>query len=131
MALSDTLKLSALNWLKGTAFPAAPTSVYVALFNGDPNASGTEVTTTIRTAGRVSVTFGTAAVAGGVASMSNSAPVDFGEAAAGATVTHVALYDAARAGNLLWSGPAVGQPIAIAAGLAVSFGVGDLTVSVS
>ena len=102
--LSDYLANAVLNWLDGDAMPSAPIDVYVALFNGDPTASGlggTEVTTTIRVAGRLPVTWG----AVGSRACSNSADIDFGLAAGAADVTHIALFDASSAGNMLMYSP--------------------------
>jgi hypothetical protein len=116
-----------LNWVKGSAMPTAPTTVYVGLFNGDPTDSGsggTEVTTTIRVAGRVAVTFGTVASK----AMAINAIVNFGAAAAGATVTHFGVFDAASAGNMLGSN-AVSGGGTISAGASVSFASGALTWS--
>jgi hypothetical protein len=116
-----------LNWVKGSAMPTAPTTVYVGLFNGDPTDSGsggTEVTTTIRVAGRVAVTFGTVASK----AMANNAIVNFGAAAAGATVTHFGVFDAASAGNMLGSNALSGGGT-ISAGASVSFASGALTWS--
>lgn len=134
MALSDYTQLANLNWLKGTAFPAAPSAVYVALFNGSPTdtgTAGTEVTTTIRAAGRPTVTFGTPSAGTAAATLANSAAVDFGAAAGAATVTHVALFDAATAGNMLWYGTVSGQPVSVAAGANVTFDSGDLSLSIN
>lgn len=130
---STYLQDAILNWIKGTTFPAAPASVFVALFNGDPTdtgAGGTDVTTTLRAAGRVAATFGTISTAAGASSMANSALVDFGNADAGATVTHFGIFDAATAGNLIGSG-AVDNPRTFVATNPVNFPIGDLTVSQS
>lgn len=127
---SNYLQNAVLNYLKGTAMPAAPASVFVALFNGDPTDAGTggsEVTTTIRTAGRVAAAFG--AITSNT-SMSNSAIVDFGAAAAGATVTHFGLFSAATGGNLLAS-DTLAAPQTVAVSNPVSFAIGSLTVSVT
>lgn len=116
-----------LNVIRGTAY-TAPSAVYVALFNGDPTDAGTggsEVTTTVRTAGRVAATF--AAPSG--KSMSNSAVISFGNAAGAATVTHYALFDAASAGNMLDSAPLTGGSMSVAANSAVSFAVGALVIN--
>lgn len=115
-----------LNWVKGTAMPTAPTTVYVGLFNGDPTdagTGGTEVTTTVRTAGRVAVAYGTV----GSKSMTNSAAVSFGAAAAGATITHFAIFDAASAGNMLGSNALGSGAGAVTTGTTVSFASGALT----
>lgn len=116
-----------LNWLKGSAMPTAPTAVYIGLFSSDPtdaNTGGTEVTTTIRVAGRLACTFGAIASK----AMSNSAAIDFGNAAGGATVTHFAAFDAATVGNKLFSGALV-TPRTVTTGDPVKFIIGDLDVS--
>lgn len=126
---SNYLQNAVLNYLKGTAMPTAPASVFVALFNGDPTdagTGGTEVTTTIRTAGRVAATFG--AITGNT-SMANSALVDFGNAAGAASLTHFGLFSAASGGNLLFSGPLT-VPMPVVATNPVNFPVGSLTVGV-
>lgn len=120
--LSDYLANAHLAWLKGTTMPAAPATVYVALFNGNPTGAGsggTDVTATIRPGGRVAVPFGTVASR----EVPNNANIDFGAAAAGATVTHAALYDAETSGNMLYFSPldnnrtiALGDPVVIPAG---------------
>lgn len=128
---STYLQDKLLNWIKGTAFGAAPSSVYVALFSADPTDAGTltnEVTTTVRVAGRVAATFG-AVTSGATSSIANSADVDFGTAAGGATVTHFGVFDAASAGNMLGSGTISGGTIT--AGNAVKFATGALTISSS
>lgn len=98
--LSNYLANAILNWLDGDAMPAAPSDVYVALFDGDPTAAGsggTEVTTTIRVAGRLPITWGAVSAR----ACSNSADIDFGTSAGNANVTHCAIFDASSAGNML------------------------------
>lgn len=113
-----------LNWLKGTAFGAAPASHFASLWNGDPNSGGTEVTGTINLV-RVAVTFGAVAAR----AMSNSADASFGTANASGTVTFVAGYDSgtAGAGNQLWTKSI--SSTAISNGLAVKIITGNLTLS--
>ena len=123
--LSNYTQAALLNWLKGTAMPAAPSGVYVGLFNGDPTdtgSAGAEVTTTIRAAGRVAATYGNVT---GNTSMANNADVDFGAAAGAATVSHFGLFSAASGGNLLVSG-AVAQAKSVAATNLVKFPAGSL-----
>jgi hypothetical protein len=124
---SNYMEQAICNWIKGTTFPSAPAAVYVGLFSSDPTDanSGTEVTTTIRVAGRVAATFGT--VTNGV--MSNSALIDFGNAAGSASITHFGLFDAASAGNLLVHGPVTGGGTANV-GNPVSFASGALIITV-
>ena len=85
-----------LNWMRGTAISTL-TAIYQGLYNGDPQSAGTEVTTTIRVAGRVVIPLGTAT--DGI--ISSNADVDFGTAAGGATVSYLSVHDAASGGNLL------------------------------
>lgn len=114
-----------LNVLKGTA-PATITSVFLALFVGDPESGGTECTTTIRTAGRPALTLGTVASK----TVANSAACDFGNAAGGQTgITHFAVYDAASAGNRLMSATLTGQPIAVSSGTDFDFAIGAITLT--
>lgn len=122
---SDYLENLVLNWLSGDAMPSAPT-VYVGLFSATPNdaGGGTEVTTTIRTAGRVAASFG-AASSGQIVT---DALVDFGASAGNATVTHFGLFDASSAGHLLAYGPLTAS-LAITTGISVSFAIGDLSVA--
>lgn len=122
--LSDYLANALLNWVKSTAFPADPAAVYVALHDGDPTGAGTggdDVTTDIRTAGRVAVTFGSIASR----AMANSADVDFGLAVAGADLSHFSIWDAQAAGNMLAYSPLT-IPRTILAGDPVVFPTGDL-----
>lgn len=121
-----------LNFIKGTGAGQAPVAVYIGLFNGDPTdagSGGTEVTTTIRAAGRVAVTFGSISTASGTSSISNNADVDYGSAAAGATMTHFGLFDAVSAGNLFYSAALTGGTQSVSTGTNVKFSTGSLTVS--
>ncbi len=122
---SDHMETAICNVFRGTAL--AGVTPYVALFSVMPSEAGTggtEVTTTIRTAGRVAATFG-APSGGGIA---NSADVDFGAAAGGATVVGFGLYDAASAGNLLALKAISSQTVST--GNAVKFAAGALTLTV-
>lgn len=123
--LSTYLGNKVLRWLLGNAMPTAPTSLYAALFNGDPKAAGSEVTTTIRVAGRVTIPMATLASGTGNTVASN-ADADFGTAAGGATVTHVAVYDAASAGNLLGS-KALASSQSVLTGAPVKILSGDIS----
>jgi len=123
---SDYLEAKILNWIKGVAFGTAPTNVYVGLYSAAPTdaGGGTEVTTTIRAAGRVAASFGS--VTGNT--ITSNAVVDFGTAEGGATATHFGIFDAASGGNLLgWA--ALNSSQTISAGNSVSFASGGLTIS--
>jgi len=113
-----------LRWLTGNTMIAAPASCEVGLFDGDPKGSGTEVTDTIRTAGRVAITFD-AISEGTDNSVQNSADVDFGEAEAQVDFSHVAVFD--DADNLLFAKALAGGPFAdVEAGTPIKFPAGSL-----
>lgn len=123
---SNYLENAICNVLRGTTL--AGITPFVALFDGNPGEAGTgatEVTTTIRTAGRVAVIFG--APTDGV--ITNDGIIDFGTSVGAATVAGFGVYDAASAGNLLAYGTLASQ--SVIAGNDVSFPVGSLTVTVA
>ena len=130
---SNYLEGKILNWLKGTAFGTAPAGLYVGLFTADPTDAGAttdEVTTTVRAAGRPAVSLGTLSSGTGADTLANSAIVDFGAAAGapGSAVTHVGIFDAASAGNMLYSA-ALTTPRTVTVGAAVSFPIGAIVIS--
>jgi hypothetical protein len=127
--LSTYLANKVLGWLDGSSMGSAPTDLYAAMFNGDPTdagSGGTEVTTTIDATGRKAITWG--APSGKI--MSNSADVDFGTADAGATVTHIAVFDASTSGNMIGSF-ALSPSRAVTTGDPVKFAIGDLSVDLT
>lgn len=95
---SDYLEAAILNWLRGTAMPAAPATVYLGAFTAAPNdaGGGTEVAGGSYARKAVALT----APAGG--QISNSAQVVFDDATADwGTITAIGLFDASAGGNLL------------------------------
>lgn len=99
MSFSNTFETRVLTWVFTTDGATRPTAWYVALFtsNPDEDASGTEVSTSGTAYARQSATF---TVSGNEAT--NSAAVEFPTATASyGTVTHVGVFDAASAGNLI------------------------------
>ncbi|WAJ26834.1 phage tail fiber protein [Antarcticirhabdus aurantiaca] len=126
---SDFLKAAILNWMRGTAMPSPPASIYVGLFNGNPTdagSAGTEVTTQIRAAGRVLGAF--SAPTDGV--IRNTAAVDFGKAANASPLSHFGIFDAASAGNFLMPGPLDGGAKTVGAQTAVNWPANSLTLTV-
>ena len=99
MSLSNTFETNVLTWLFTGDAVTRPSAFYIALFtsNPDEDASGTEVSTSGTAYARQSVSF---SVSGNTAS--NSAAIEFPTATASyGTVTHIGVYDAASAGNLI------------------------------
>jgi len=111
-----------LNWIKGTAMGTAPTTVYASLWNGDPDAAGTEVTQSISLT-RQPITFGSVTAR----AMSNSGALAFDNSSGSGSVTYVALYDSATAGNQICK-KAI-STVSITNGLAVQIASGNLTLS--
>lgn len=86
-----------LDWIKGNAFAAPPDNVWIALFDGDPDATtspGSEVTGTIGLT-RQMPTFG--AIVNRY--MLNTNKIEFGAPTSDVTVAAFALYDAETGGN--------------------------------
>lgn len=131
--IPDAIRNQIVDWIIGKSDPAPASGTrYVALFDGDPQGAGSEVTSTIRTAGRLAVTSDMEASGTTNAGESSSTgDIDFGNADGGATVTHIAIYDAATAGTLLASDALTGGTQTITTGNPVKIPSGDLTVSVS
>lgn len=130
---SNYLEDKLLNWLTGTSMGSSPSGLYVRLFTADPTDAGTltsEVTATVRPAGGVAATFGSISSGTGANTKANTAAVDFGTAAGapGSAVSHFGIFDAATAGNMLYSA-ALTTPRTIALGATVSFPIGSLVIS--
>ena len=97
MSLSNTFETHTLNYLFTATSVTRPTAWYVALFtsNPDEDASGTEVS-----GGAYARQSGAFTVSGNTAS--NSAAIEFPTATASyGTVTHIGVFDASSAGNLI------------------------------
>lgn len=100
-ALSNYLENALLNHVLRNTAMTSPTTVYLALFTSNPaeDASGTEVSGGAYA--RQSVAFD--APSDGVCD--NTSGIEFPQATGDwGTVTHVGLFDAETAGNLLWYG---------------------------
>lgn len=119
-----------VRWLAGQTMPTAPTTLYMALFNGDPKLTGTEVTTTVTSSGRKPITWTTPASNDVDSAIVNSAAIDFGAADADATITHSAIFDAATGGKLIAAKPLPGGSVSVVATQPVSFGAGDVSITV-
>jgi len=97
MSFSNYLETKILDHVFGGTAYTAPSTLYVALFTADPGDgdSGTEVSGGGYT--RQTVTFTTTG-----ATTSNDSAVEYATATANyGTVSHIGIYDASSAGNLL------------------------------
>lgn len=129
---STYLQNAALNWLKGTTYPAAPANTYVALFTTQPTNAGTGGTEVSGGSyARVAIpSSGWSALSGATpTSTSNSAAVNFAASTANwGTVVAFGLYDAVTAGNLLYVA-ALTTSQTINSGSTASFAAGQLSIS--
>jgi hypothetical protein len=114
---------AALNAFLRATNLTAPTTVYVALFNGDPAGAGSEVSG--GSYARQSITFG--APSSGTCTSTNSQTFSNMPAT---TVSYVAIFDASTAGNRLYSAAATTSKTTNS-GDTVTIASGGITVSES
>jgi hypothetical protein len=127
--LTDYTENWIMNWMRGTTAPPAPVNLYVGLYSTNPTetgVAGTEITTTIRPAGRLPAGF--AAISGG--QIVNSAQIDFGAAAGAATIAYIGLHDAASGGNMV-AYRGLTAPYAVAIAGSVKIAASALTFSIT
>jgi len=127
-AASDYLEDKLLDHSLGTTSFTAPSTVYVGLHTGSPGDAddgANEVTTSGSAYARQAATF--AAASSG--SASTSATITFPAATSNwGTISHISIYDAASAGNLLFHG-AVTTSKTIESGDTFQISSGNLTIS--
>jgi hypothetical protein len=128
-ALSDYAEKLLLDWAMTTGSATRPTAWYVALYTAAPSDSGggTEVSGSGYT--RQSVTFDAATSPGGTTSNNNT--VSFTASGAGyGTVTHIGIFTAATAGNLLWHGSMTASKT-VADGDTLEFSIGNIDLTLA
>lgn len=120
-----------LRWFNGdAAMPASPSALYMALFNGNPKTSGVEVGATINsTDKRQLLSFG-ALGAGATHILISDVAVDWGNAEAAATFSHVGFYDSDTAGNLYASKAVAGGPVSVLVNSSVKFNTGQVSLNI-
>ena len=98
MSSTNAFETDVLEWALTTTSVTRPTAWYVALFTSDPTDTGSAGTELSGSAyARVAATF---TVSGDTAT--NSGAVEFAAATGSwGTVTHIGIYDASSAGNIL------------------------------
>jgi hypothetical protein len=128
-AFSNYMEDAITAWINGTTFPSAPTNTYVQLYSQDPTDAGS-ATGALYT--RISVASGGwTRGTGGAGTLSNTGVITItSSAASGATATHVAVFDAATDGNLLFYG-ALSASKSIGVGDEVKFNALQLTLTVA
>ena len=125
-AASNFLELKILDHALGTASYTAPSNVYVGLFTSDPTDEGTGTEVSGNGYARQEATFSAAASG----SASTDATITFDPANGGnwGTITHIGIYDADSAGNLLWHGSVTASKV-IEDGDTFQISTGSLTIS--
>jgi len=125
MSFSDFLETEILDHVFGGNAYSAPATLYLALFTAAPDdtGGGTEVSGTNYVRKAIAFT-----VSGDTAS--NSAAVEFDTAGSDwGTITHVGIYDASTAGNLLdWAALSASKAIATGDVFRIPSGDYDITL---
>lgn len=123
--LSDYLENAVLNWLRGTAMPTAPTTVYLSLHTGDPGETGANEHGA--TAGYVRRA---CALTAPPSPVTNSAVIEYPQATVNysAAITFAGLWDALSAGNFL-AGGALGASRTITTGIIPRFQAGTVSLT--
>jgi len=132
MAASTIVKAKQLNWIKGTAFGTAPTTLFLGFASSLTDNGSTENTATFF-ASRVAVTFGAPTTIAANRTIKSSAIVAMGNTIAAGSVSSFEVWDAVSGGNCLWSGvinntSGVATPIAFGSGDAINIGVSSISL---
>jgi hypothetical protein len=128
-ALSDYAEKLILDWMMTTGAATRPTAWYIGLFTAAPSDSGGGTEVSGNGYARQSVAFGAAATPGGTTD--NTAAVSFTASGGNwGTITHVGIFTAATAGNLLWHG-ALSASRTINDGDTLSFATGAVTITLA
>lgn len=128
-ALSDYAEKLLLDWMMTTGSATRPTAWYVGLFTSAPSDAGGGTEVSGSGYARESVTFGAATSGGGTTS--NTGAVSF-TASGGSwgTITHIGIFDASTAGNLLWHG-ALTASKTVADGDTLEFATGNIDLTLA
>ena len=128
-ALSDHAEALLLDWLMTNGTATRPTAWYVALYTAAPSDSGGGTEVSGSGYSRQSVTFDAATSPGGTTA--NSGDISF-TASGGdwGTVTHIGIFDAASAGNLLWHGAMTASKV-VNDGDTLQFSTGNIDLTIA
>lgn len=122
MSISNYLENVLLDLVFNATAYAGQATVYVKLHIGDPGEAGTANAAGETT--RQAMTTGAAASG----TLSNDAAVTWTNVSTAETISYVSVWDAASAGNCLWSG-ALTAAKTVAVGDTFQFAIGDVDVS--
>jgi hypothetical protein len=128
-ALSDYAEKLLLDWAMTTGAATRPTAWYVALYTAAPSDSGGGTQVSTGGYARQSVTFAAATSPGGTTSNTNTVSFTASGANYG-TVTHIGIFDALTAGNLLWHG-AMTASKTVNDGDTLEFSIGNIDLTLA
>lgn len=128
-ALSDYSEKLLLDWMMTTGAATRPTAWYVALYTSAPSDSGGGTEVSGAGYSRKSVTFAAASTPGGTTSNSNAVTYTAVGGSYG-TVTHIGIFDASTAGNLLWHGALTASKI-VNDGDTLEFSIGNIDLTLA
>jgi hypothetical protein len=128
-ALSDYAEKLLLDWSMTTGSATRPTAWYVALYTAAPSDSGGGTQVSTGGYARQSVTFAAATSPGGTTSNTNAVSFTASGANYG-TVTHIGIFDALTAGNLLWFG-AMTASKTVNDGDTLEFSIGNIDLTLA
>lgn len=130
VALSYSVQGSLSDWLTGTPFPTAPTSLKLGLLTAAPNPNGTGIVEPDSGAAyaRQTITLGAKSQSGNATTKLNSGSIVFGPATSDwAQVNYVGLFD--QDGNLLSYAPLAASRVA-PSGDTISFAIGTVQIRI-
>ena len=123
MPYSVSLRNSVVTYVAGKGSALAPTTMYLAMYNGDPLGTGVQVGSRVA----ISSAMGTASNG----QISNTAEIAWPRTTSAlGTVTHLALFNAESGGTLFASG-ALASPVNVPANVTPTVPVGGLIISLT
>lgn len=126
-AKSNYAEKASLDWILGGATPTRPSSRFVALFSATPSDTGGGTEVAGGSYSRQSASFDAAVTTGGVTTATTSAAMNWTNMPT-VTVTHIAIFDASTAGNMLYYGPLTASK-ALTSGDNFTINAGNLTIT--
>ena len=128
-ALSDYAEKLLLDWLMTNGAATRPTAWYLALYTAAPSDSGGGTEVSGSGYSRQSVTFAAASTPAGTTSNTN-APAFTASGGNWGTISHVGIFDAASAGNLIWHGSMVASKT-VNDGDTLEFAIGNIDLTIA
>jgi hypothetical protein len=128
-ALSDYAEKLLLDFLMTTGTATRPTDWYVALYTAAPSDAGGGTEVSGFGYARQSATFDAASSPAGTTSNNNDVVFTAAGGSWG-TITHIGIFDAVTAGNLLWHG-AIVTPKTVADGDTLQFSIGNIDLTLA